>query len=200
MGKKVNPVKVSIPCSPAQAENQREILVYKDPELSTLVKEGRKKYHLTQTELAQRTGITITEISRIESGNILKPSRKVLKALSPYTGISYSDLLFCAGYSGNVDEPEYYDLKGERIGCEDIIDDIYSADADLLSFLKGIDSYTTYEDTNLLKIILALMKKTHDQTEGGTELTNTKRIFSATKNFLSVHLKELLKDTNYSPG
>ena len=193
-------MKVSIPCSPVQAESQREIPVYENPKLCVLVKEGRKKYHLTQTEMAQRIGITITEISRIESGNILKPSRKVLKALSPYTGVSYSDLLFYAGYSGNVDEPEYYDLKGERIRYEDIVDDIYSADADLLSSLKGIDSYTTYEDINLLKIILALMKKTHDQTEGSTELKNTKKIFLATKNFLSVHLKELLKDTNYSPG
>lgn len=194
MGKKVNRVTDVSLHTLLPSEEHRTIPVYQIPELSRLVKDGRKKYHLTQTELAQRTGLTAAEISRIESGTILKPSPRILKALSPYTGISYPDLLFYTGYSGNTDEPEYYDLMGNPISSDAIMNDIYSADADLLSLLKGIDSFTSYEDRDLLKVLLLLMRATYGESEKKDALGNVKKVFIATKDFLSVQLKELLNN------
>lgn len=197
MGKKVNLARiVSVNPSP-QVELQRAISVYQIPELSILVKEGRQKNQLTQTELAQRTGVTTAEVSRIESGAIRKPSKKVLKALSPYIGISYSILLFYVGYNENMDELEYYDSRGSLIPYEDIISDIYSADADLLGLLKNVDTFTSLEDMKLLKILLLLMKKTHEQSENDVTLTRTQQTFTATKNFLCVHLAGLLHILNH---
>ena len=198
MGTPINRVKhVSLHISPPP-QCRRTIPVFQIPKLSILVKKGRKKYRLTQAELAHRTGLTTAEISRIESESIQKPSREVLKALSPYTGVPYSDLLFYTGYSGNTDEPEYYDLSGRPVSCDDIINDIYSADADLLGLLKDIDSFTSYEDRELLKIILLLMRKTHKESEKNIALSSSKNIFTATKAFLTVHLKELLNNINLS--
>lgn len=198
MGRKVNLARIVSVNPSQQVEAKRTISVYQIPELSILVKEGRKKNQLTQTELAQQTGVTTAEVSRIESGAIRKPSKKVLKALSPYIGISYSILLFYVGYNENMDEAEYYDPRGNLIPFEDIINDIYSADADLLGLLKSIDTFTSFDDIKLLKTLLVLMKKTHEQSEDDAALTRVQEIFTATKAFLCVQLAGLLNIVNQS--
>ena len=187
----------SVPVLPAN-ENviQKELSVYQIPPLCTLVKEGRARHHLTQLELANKTKLTPAEISRIESGAILKPKKSVLKALSPYIGISYSTLLFYVGYSSVIDEPEYYNSHSILIPYEKIVEDIYYADSDLLDLLNDIDSFTSYEDKMLLKMLLILMKKTNNALDKNKLSEKTHRIFIATKNFLHIQLSELLGGNN----
>lgn len=174
------------------------IPIYQLPSLSILVKESRMRYRLTQTELSQRTSIPHTEISRIESGKIRKPSKDVLKALCPYTGVSYSKLLLIAGHSGSKDNTEYFSSNGIPILHENIIDEIYSADSDLLFLLQGINSYTSFDDLELLKDILMLMKYTHNMQTQNDAIRKVQAIFSATKKFLIVHFKDLLSRVKLS--
>lgn len=185
----------SIPVLPS-AENviQRELSVYQIPQLSALVKEGRSRHQLTQLELANKTNLTTAEISRIESGSILKPKKSVLKALSPYIGISYSTLLFYVGYSSVIDEPEYYNSHSILIPYEKIVEDIYYADPDLLDLLNDINSFTSYQDKALLKMFLILMKKTNNAHNKSFE--RIKKIFTATKMFLHTQFSELLDNIN----
>lgn len=175
---------------------QKDIPIYQIPQLGTLVKEGRARHHLTQLELADKTKLTPAEISRIESGTILKPKKNVLKVLSPYIGISYSTLLFYVGYSDNVDVPEYYNSHGMLIPYEDIIEDIYFADPDLLDLLTDMDSFTSFQDKTLLKMLLTLMKKTGKTSDDNKSSERIKKIFAATKDFLHMQFAELLNNSS----
>ncbi|MEK4688131.1 helix-turn-helix transcriptional regulator [Bacillus sp. FSL M8-0256] len=56
-------------------------------ELSTYLKTKRRQNNMTQTELANRTGLTSAYISQIENGKRKKPSREVIKKLAKVLSI-----------------------------------------------------------------------------------------------------------------
>ncbi len=62
----------------------------------------RKASGLSQVKLAELSGISSSEISRIESGTLQKPSDFALKALAPHMGVTYTELINNA-----------YNLKGK---------------------------------------------------------------------------------------
>ena len=53
-------------------------------------------------DVAEKSGYSISEISRVESGKRLKPSPGVLRALAGALLADYDDLMKRAGYSGEV--------------------------------------------------------------------------------------------------
>lgn len=62
------------------------------------IKKLREEKGLTQRRLAQLSGISNTEISRIEKGERQQPSPVTLKKIAPHLGVSYTDLMVLAGY------------------------------------------------------------------------------------------------------
>lgn len=62
------------------------------------LKSLRKEKSLSQRELAEKSGISNAEISRIETGNRKKPSPDVLRALAPILNVPYEELMDKAGY------------------------------------------------------------------------------------------------------
>lgn len=62
------------------------------------IKELRKENSISQRELADKSGISNAEISRIETGERQKPSPDILRKLAPHLGVSHEDLMNKAGY------------------------------------------------------------------------------------------------------
>ena len=73
----------------------------------------RNERGYSQRDLAEKSGVSPAEISRVESGKRQKPSPTVLRALADTLVISYPYLLQLAGY---MDDPSF--------GDEDI-DDVF---------------------------------------------------------------------------
>ena len=57
------------------------------------LKNARRRSALTQGELAERSGVGITTITRIESGHIPEPRVSTLRKLADALGIEPRDLL-----------------------------------------------------------------------------------------------------------
>lgn len=68
------------------------------------LKELRKEKSLSQRVLSEKSGVSNAEISRIESGERLKPSPDTLRALAPVLCVQYEELMEKAGYLNNANE------------------------------------------------------------------------------------------------
>jgi len=62
------------------------------------LKKLREEKDISQKELAEKSGVSSAELSRIETGYRKKISPNVIKAISPYLDVSYENLLARAGY------------------------------------------------------------------------------------------------------
>jgi len=69
-------------------------------DLKTYISLLRKDMGLSQRELARKSQISHTEISRIEKGERDRPSPAVLKKLAPFLGVRVEQLMEVAGYIG----------------------------------------------------------------------------------------------------
>ncbi len=69
-----------------------------------ILKEFRLKNDWSQRKLAQKSGVSNTEISRIEKGERTKPSLDVIKKLSQAFGITVDELLSLAGITEQKEE------------------------------------------------------------------------------------------------
>lgn len=68
-------------------------------ELGNLIKELREKKKFSQRQLALYSGISNTEISKLESGERQKPNPNILKQISPHLGVTHEYLMSVAGYT-----------------------------------------------------------------------------------------------------
>jgi len=66
--------------------------------LGRLVREQRATLHLTQSELAQRVGVSRSAISELEAGRIEQPRATVFARLAAALGLPAAALLAAAGY------------------------------------------------------------------------------------------------------
>ncbi len=66
--------------------------------LQEFIKKLRKEQGLSQRELAEKSGISSAEISRIETGDRKKVSPDVLREIAPVLKVSYAELMDKAGY------------------------------------------------------------------------------------------------------
>jgi len=67
------------------------------------IKTLREKKDFSQRQLAYLSGVSNTEINRIESGDRKKPSPDILRSLAAPLGVSYKDLMAAAGYLDGID-------------------------------------------------------------------------------------------------
>ena len=67
-------------------------------DVGNYIKELRNKKSISQRQLAELSGISNAEISRIETGERQKPSPDVLRKLAPHLEVPYESLMQSAGY------------------------------------------------------------------------------------------------------
>ncbi|MGI6712857.1 MAG: helix-turn-helix domain-containing protein [Bacillota bacterium] len=80
-------------------------------DLAKFIEELRTRRSLSQRQLAERAGISHTEVWRLETGERKNPSPPVLKALAPHLGVSYERLMRKAGYlEEKVDHTGYTEM------------------------------------------------------------------------------------------
>lgn len=96
--------------------------------IAELISTARKKKNISMRQLAYLSGISNSEISRIESGERIFPNLKTLKAICRYLDIYYEDCLYILNLGGiyNMNNPfiiEYYkniDKDNIKISYENI--------------------------------------------------------------------------------
>ena len=162
------------------------------PVLGDIIKEGRQRRKLTQTEFARKTDTTNADVSRAENYVTKKPSKDFLRKISPYVGYSYSQLLPIAGYSTTDREMIYYNTQMEKIDYLDVVEDIYRADADLLGEFDDLYEFATCEDTELLRLLLKSMRRISTCEKEFSD--RQKEAFLDLKAFLLSYLPTMLED------
>jgi transcriptional regulator with XRE-family HTH domain len=122
------------------------------------IKNLREQNKLSQRDLAEKSGISNAEISRLETGGRKKPSPIVLKALAPYLGVSYAELMQQAGYvEETVDHPGYTEnlFRDENGQLADIITrakDMYQKDSGWANLAYRVTaSELTEKELNIIK-------------------------------------------------
>jgi len=114
----------------------------------------RTKHGISQRQLAEVSGISNTEVSRIESGDRQNPSPAILKSMATYLGTTYEDLMTKAGYLENqVDhgkyiEKVYKDEKGKVVDIHHRIKEMYEKDVDWANLAYRV-SNSELSDTEL---------------------------------------------------
>lgn len=93
------------------------------------IKELRNDKALSQRELSEKSGVSNAEISRIESGERKKPSPHALKALAPFLGVSYEQLLQKAGYISEIVDHKGFTENIYRDQAGNLIDILTQAKA-----------------------------------------------------------------------
>ena len=149
------------------------------------IKDLRLKKDITQKEFAEKTGLSASELCKIENGTRNKPSPKALKAIAPILGVTLQDLLYRSGYIDDIsDDPElitkqYIDSMGNSIKMTYLIDSIYHADVDLLPKLKKV---TDLMDKESIRVITELF-----------DTLSTTSVTEAEKDAILIILSKFLK-------
>lgn len=149
------------------------------------IKDLRLKKDITQKEFAEKTGLSASELCKIENGTRNKPSPKALKAIAPILGVTLQDLLYRSGYIDDIsDDPElitkqYIDSMGNSIKMTYLIDSIYHADVDLLPKLKKV---TDLMDKKSIRVITELF-----------DTLSTTSVTEAEKDAILIILSKFLK-------
>ena len=92
-------------------------------EIGVYIEALRLKKGMSQRELAKESGVSHTEINRIEGGEREKPSAKTLAKLSGILNVSNEKLLIVAGYLQHHEIMAAHDLRN----YEDITPEIQAA-------------------------------------------------------------------------
>jgi len=123
------------------------------------LKNLREKNGLSQRDLAEKSGVSNAEISRIETGGRKKPSPLVLKAIAPCLGVSYEELMHQAGYIGEtVDhqgytEKIYRDENGQLVDIFTRAKDMYQKDNNWANLAYRVSSSNLSEsELDVIKV------------------------------------------------
>ncbi|ETW94160.1 MAG: hypothetical protein ETSY1_36070 [Candidatus Entotheonella factor] len=145
--------------------------------MSTIFKH-RTRLGLTQQELGWRTGMSRSDIRKLESG-LLKPSARQLARLANAFGIDVKELL-PAYYPPRRSEAEFADLEddlrharseNERLRAQN--QRLQSENNDLMTRLTTLPftgGSSGGRDNEIIKDLLSLIKITHPDRHGGQAL------------------------------
>lgn len=132
----------------------------------------RAEKGISQRELAEKSGISNTEISRLESGKRVNPSPATLKAIAEAFGVEYSDLMKAAGYIEEVhEEDSFYELvfrdeTGEIVDIKRGVKEMFRRDEAWANVAYRVSRELSDNDRAVLKdITLSFLKnkKTDNQ-------------------------------------
>lgn len=105
-------------------------------ELGKFIEILRNEKGLSQRQLAEKAGISHTEVWRLESGERKNPSPPVLKSLAPHLGVPYEELMKKAGYieevidHTNYTETVYKDESNRVVDIARRAKDMYEKDSE----------------------------------------------------------------------
>lgn len=130
------------------------------------IKELRNKAGLSQRKLEELSGISNAEISRIETGDRIKPSPLSIKALAPHLGVSYEELMQKAGYieevypRGSFEDVVWKDSTGEPVDTfRRKVMNIQQRDPELITILdRAIDHSSNKDIDTIKKVLLGFME------------------------------------------
>ncbi|HEX9061806.1 MAG TPA: helix-turn-helix transcriptional regulator [Clostridia bacterium] len=128
-------------------------------ELGKYVEMLRIDKGMSQRQLAERAGISNTEVWRIESGERKNPSPPILKVLSPHLGVTYEELMVKAGYIEETIEHKGFTEKVYKDESGDIIDivrrtkEMYEKDSEWANIAYRISSELSEEDIKAIKVV-----------------------------------------------
>ena len=139
-------------------------------ELGSYLIQGRNERGYSQRDLAEKSGVSPAEISRVESGKRLKPSPSVLRAIADTLVISYPYLMQLAGYMDEPEEaktPETEDVfRDERTGR--IVDvssgarEMLRSDAAWANVAYRVSRELSEEDRQMLTVLAMQYLKKHN--------------------------------------
>lgn len=126
----------------------------------------RKKRGITQIELAELSGFSNGEISKIESGCRKKPSPAFLKAIAPHLDISYEALMREAGYLEELVNHKAYtehiflDEDGKLADIVKKAKEMQESDGDWANIAYRVSRELSQEDMDAMKAIAnSLLRK-----------------------------------------
>lgn len=96
-----------------------------DKTIGQIIAEAREEKNLSQRALAKLAGINSSGLSKIEAGE-REPSPKILRKISKYIDVNYSDLMYKMGLGIEVSPlnpfiKDYYsNLKGQELNDTEI--------------------------------------------------------------------------------
>lgn len=129
--------------------------------LGQYIKELRVSKKMSQNELGDLSGVSVSEISRIESGQRQNPSPHILRAIAPYLDIKMEELMSAAGYTtevihrGNFEDIVHKDESGKIIDSyRRKIKKILEKDEDLINVLARAVNKSTPHDIETIKKLL----------------------------------------------
>ena len=117
----------------------------------------RNEKKWSQRELADKSGISNTEISRIEAGKRINPTPATLRALSDALQTEYSDLMKLAGYIKEVHdddkfhELDFIDSDGNVVEIKHGVKEMFRRDKEWANVAFLISRELTDEDRELFK-------------------------------------------------
>lgn len=134
------------------------------------LKELRKSKGLTQKELAELSGFSNAEISKIESGDRKKPSPDLLKAIAPHLEVPYELLMSKAGYLEEVVTHKSYveyifmDDDGNLADIVRKAKEMQEADSDWANIAYRVSKELPKEDIDAIKAIASsLLRKAEEK-------------------------------------
>jgi len=125
------------------------------------VRKLRLERGLSQRQLAEYAKLSNAEISRLENGERQKPSVVTIRAIAPYLGVDYKELLLQAGYIDNIESSRmgsktYLDSKGKPMDIVHLAKSIYKIDPDLIeSFHQAVEK-APKKDIEMIKKLLSI--------------------------------------------
>ncbi|GAB6153749.1 helix-turn-helix transcriptional regulator [Desulfosporosinus burensis] len=125
--------------------------------VGTYLADLRTEKKWSQRELAEKSGISNTEISRIEAGKRTNPTPSTLRALADALQVEYRDLMKLAGYIEEVhDQDKFYELvfkdsDGNVVDVRRGVKEMFRRDEDWANVAYRVSRELTDEDREVLK-------------------------------------------------
>jgi HTH-type transcriptional regulator, competence development regulator len=121
----------------------------------------RNEKGLNMSQLAEKSGVSLAALSRIESGDRKKPRPLLLKAIAPHLGVSYEELMAKAGYIEETIERERYleqQFRDDDGTLADVVrqsKNIIDRDQDLFRVLSRAANKLSNDDLNAIKTVIS---------------------------------------------
>lgn len=128
-------------------------------ELGRFIESLRNEKNISQRQLADKSGISNTEVWRIESGERKNPSPLVLKSLAPHLGVSYEELMIKAGYIEETIDHSGFTEKVYRDDSGNVVDiirrakEMYEKDSDWANIAYRISKELSSEEIAAIKAV-----------------------------------------------
>ena len=144
--------------------------------LANVLRNGRMKLNISQSELARRLGVDRTTILKIENGERQKPTIDTLVRLSKGLNINLSLLLELSGYTSK-------NILDDRIDEDDDIDDEFITQYTITIKGEIVTNDNNKEDAfkNIIKLITETFNSVDGLSEDFDELLDNSTIFLSLK-------------------